>query len=45
MHYLQFICNDETVFTFLTDLEAPRYHVVKINVSSPEKVSDFMLLK
>ena len=37
--FLQFICNDGSVFTLLTDCEASRYRVVNIEITSPEKVS------
>ena len=35
---LQFICDEGTVFTLKTDLDAPRYRLVNIDITKPDKV-------
>lgn len=37
--YLQYITNEGTLFTFKTNLKAPRYRLIKIDFSKPEMVS------
>ena len=36
--YLQFICNQGTVFTFKTDFKGARYYVLNIDINKPDKV-------
>ena len=38
---LQFISNDDNIFTLKTDYQAPKYQLVNVDITNPDKVCPF----